>query len=77
MNRNVSLVRSVIDAMVPFKADSILVVVSNPVDLLTSLVQKISGLPVSQVLGSGTFLDSLRLRGLVANRLEVRLFYRM
>ncbi|KAK4068319.1 hypothetical protein Purlil1_13833 [Purpureocillium lilacinum] len=71
IHRNVSIIRSVIDAIVPFKADSILVVVSNPVDLLTSLAQKLSGLPVSQVLGSGTFLDSVRLRGMVANRLEV------
>ena len=77
IHRNVSIIRSVIDAIVPFKADSILVVVSNPVDLLTSLAQKLSGLPVSQVLGSGTFLDSVRLRGMVANRLEARLLHHM
>ena len=57
--------------MTPFKSDAILLVVSNPVDLLTSLAQKLSGLPTSQVLGSGTFLDSVRLRGLVADKAGV------
>ena len=69
--RNVSIVRRAIDSMTPFKSDTILVIVSNPVDLLTSLAQKLSGLPTSQVLGSGTFLDSVRLRGLVADKAGV------
>jgi len=69
--RNVSIVRRAVDAMTPFKSDAILLVVSNPVDLLTSLAQKLSGLPTSQVLGSGTFLDSVRLRGLVADKAGV------
>ncbi|KAJ6439849.1 cytochrome oxidase c assembly domain-containing protein [Purpureocillium lavendulum] len=71
IHRNAFIVRNVIDAMVPFKSDGILIVVSNPVDLLTSLAQKLSGLPASQVMGSGTFLDSIRLRGLASDKLEV------
>lgn len=54
--------------MKPFRPDAILLVVATPVDLLTSIAQRLSGLPPSQVLGSGTFLDSVRLRGLVADR---------
>ncbi|KAH8902823.1 lactate dehydrogenase [Coniochaeta sp. PMI_546] len=69
--RNISIVRNVVNAMRPFRSDAILVVVANPVDLLTSLAQKISKLPPSQVLGSGTFLDSTRLRGLMADRIGV------
>ncbi|KAF7131439.1 hypothetical protein CNMCM5793_004610 [Aspergillus hiratsukae] len=51
-----SFVWSVIQAMRPFRADAILLVVSNPVDSLTTLAQQLSGLPASQVLGSGLFL---------------------
>lgn len=57
--------------MTPFKSDAILLVVSSPVDLLTSLALKLSQLPPSQVLGSGTYLDSVRLRGMLADNIEV------
>lgn len=66
-----SIVREVVETMKPFRSDTILLIVSNPVDLLTSLAHELSGLPTSQVLGSGTFLDSVRLRGLVAVRAGV------
>jgi L-lactate dehydrogenase len=69
--RNISTVQTVVNAMRPFRSDAILLVVANPVDLLTSLAQSLSRLPASQVLGSGTFLDSARLRGLMADRIEV------
>jgi L-lactate dehydrogenase len=72
MYRNLGIVRSVIQAMRPFRDDAILLVVSNPVDLLTTLALQLSGLPASQVLGSGTLLDSVRLRGLLAGRAGVR-----
>ncbi|KAH3598691.1 hypothetical protein KXW46_006603 [Aspergillus fumigatus] len=71
MYRNLGIVRSVIQAMRPFRSDAILIVVSNPVDLLTTLAQQLSGLPRSQVMGSGTLLDSVRLRGLLANKVGV------
>jgi L-lactate dehydrogenase len=70
--RNVAILRSVIHAMRPFRTDAIILVVANPVDLLTSLARELSGLPTSQVLGSGTFLDSIRLRGLLADKAKVR-----
>lgn len=57
--------------MTPLKSDTILIVVSSPVDLLTSLALKLSQLPPSQVLGSGTYLDSVRLRGMLADKIEV------
>ncbi|KAK4035316.1 hypothetical protein C8A01DRAFT_38218 [Parachaetomium inaequale] len=71
MHRNVSVVRSVVTAMTPFRPDTVVLVVSNPVDLLTTLTKELSGLPEHQVLGSGTFLDSVRLRGLLAEKAEV------
>lgn len=57
--------------MMPLKSNAVLLVVSSPVDLLTSLALQISQLPPSQVLGSGTYLDSIRLRGMLADRIGV------
>jgi L-lactate dehydrogenase len=71
--RNTSMLRSVINAMKPFRSDTILLVVSNPVDVLTSFAQELSGLPKSQVLGCGTFLETARLRGLMADKIGVRI----
>ncbi|BDD60263.1 hypothetical protein MPDQ_006181 [Monascus purpureus] len=71
MYRKMGIIQSVINAMRPFKPDTILLVVANPVDLLTSFAQKLSGLPPSQVLGSGTLLDSVRLRGMLADKAGV------
>lgn len=72
-HKNISTLKSVIDSMKPyFRPDTILLVVANPVDTLTSIALEFSGLPRSQVIGSGTFLDSVRLRGLLADKAAVR-----
>ncbi|EXK24625.1 L-lactate dehydrogenase [Fusarium oxysporum f. sp. melonis 26406] len=65
-SRNTFMIREVMDAMKPFRSDTIMLVVANPVDLLTSIAQEMSGLPKSQVIGSGTSLDTSRLRGMVS-----------
>jgi len=57
--------------MKPFNESAILLVVANPVDILTHFAAKFSGLPKTQVLGSGTFLDSARLRGILASKAGV------
>jgi L-lactate dehydrogenase len=57
--------------MQPLRSDTILLLVANPVDALTYFAQQYAGLPKTQVLGSGTFLDSARLRGILANKAEV------
>lgn len=71
MYKKMAIIQSVIHAMQPIRSDAILLIVANPVDFLTSFALSISGLPASQVLGSGTFLDSVRLRGLLADKAEV------
>ncbi|CZR49016.1 uncharacterized protein FPRO_12453 [Fusarium proliferatum ET1] len=70
-SRNTSMIREVMEAMKPFRADTVLLIVANPVDLLTSLAKQMSGLPASQVIGTGTALDTYRLRGMVASRVLV------
>ncbi|BCS17640.1 lactate/malate dehydrogenase family protein [Aspergillus puulaauensis] len=69
--RNAGILGGIVNEMKPFQKDTILLVVANPVDLLTSLAKELSGLPASQVFGSGTFPDSVRLRGMVADQAGV------
>jgi L-lactate dehydrogenase len=57
--------------MQPFAEHTILLLVANPVDVITYFAQQYSNLPKSQVIGSGTFLDSARLRGILAATAEV------
>lgn len=71
IGRNLSILRSVIASMKPFKESTVLLLVANPVDVLVYFAQRFSGLPASQVMGSGTLLDSIRLRGLLAEHAQV------
>ncbi|HXG10816.1 MAG TPA: lactate/malate dehydrogenase family protein [Gemmataceae bacterium] len=73
INRNVDLFLSILDQTraVGLKENSYLVVVSNPVDVLTYLAVQRSGLPWQRVIGLGTLLDTVRFRGYLARRLQV------
>ncbi|KAH0563398.1 hypothetical protein GP486_002032 [Trichoglossum hirsutum] len=71
IGRNMKILRSVMDSMKPIKKDAVVLMVANPVDVLTVFAQSLSGLPKGQVLGSGTLLDSVRLRALVAEKAGV------
>lgn len=59
---NIDLFKTIIPEIMKYAPDAILLVVSNPVDLLTYVVYKISGKQSSKVIGSGTLLDSARFR---------------
>jgi L-lactate dehydrogenase len=69
--RNYKILESVIGSMKPLNKDAILMVVANPVDILTCIAQKLSGLPRKQVFGSGTYLDTGRLRLTLSQILNV------
>src|SRR3954449_5443179 len=73
INRNVDLFLTLLDQVksAGLKESSYLVVVSNPVDVLTYLAVQRSGLPWQRVLGLGTQLDTTRFRGYLARRLQV------
>lgn len=71
VQRNVAIFRSIIPQIVKYNREAVLLVVSNPVDILTWVAQKLSGLPPRQVLGSGTVLDTARLKYLLSRHLEV------
>jgi|SoiMethySBSTD1v2_1073268.scaffolds.fasta_scaffold782731_2 L-lactate dehydrogenase len=68
---NVALVRAMVPELLAVAPDAILVFVTNPVDVVTFVAQEIAALPHGKVIGSGTVLDSSRLRHLLAERLGV------
>jgi L-lactate dehydrogenase len=72
IDRNLKVLKSILQSLQPIRSDTILLIVANPVDILTLFAQKFSGLPQSQVLGSGTLLDSIRLTRILASKLKVR-----
>ena len=69
LERNVSVFQNVVPRVLEHAPDSILLVVSNPVDIMTQVVTKISALPPERVIGSGTILDTARFRTLLAEHL--------
>ncbi|HEV2600889.1 MAG TPA: L-lactate dehydrogenase [Candidatus Babeliales bacterium] len=71
LHANRAVINSIMSSMGKLNPNAVIVVISNPVDLMTFLIQDISGLPRNQVIGSGTFLDSQRLRNLLAKKANV------
>ena len=68
---NTKIMKEITQNIMKSGFNGIIVVASNPVDLMTYVVAKVSGLPKNQVLGSGTVLDTARLRYLMADYLKI------
>ncbi|KAM0842877.1 hypothetical protein ACQ4PT_058056 [Festuca glaucescens] len=71
LRKKVAVLREIVPAVAEGSPESLLLVVSNPVDVLAYAAWKLSGFPASRVIGSGTNLDSSRLRRLLADHLGV------
>lgn len=71
IGRNYQIFKHLIPTLVAQAPNAIYLLVSNPVDVMTYLTLKISGLPHHQVLGTGTVLDTARFRTLLAQRLKL------
>ncbi|MDJ0578207.1 MAG: L-lactate dehydrogenase [Xenococcaceae cyanobacterium MO_234.B1] len=71
VERNVAIFKSILSDVVKYCPDAILLIVSNPVDIMTYVTLKISGFPSSRVIGSGTVLDTARFRTLLARKLDI------
>lgn len=69
--KNLRITKSVVENVMKSGFDGVFLVATNPVDILTYAVYKLSGLPSHKVIGSGTSLDSARFRHAVANLLDV------
>jgi len=71
VQRNVEIFKKIIPNLVKHSPDCILLIVSNPVDVMTYVSWKLSGLPCHRVIGSGTMLDSSRFRFEISERLHI------
>lgn len=71
VHRNVEVFRGIMGEIRARDCGGILLVVSNPVDVLTYAAIRLSGMPESRVIGSGTVLDTARLKQIIGERLEV------
>ncbi|KAB0360974.1 hypothetical protein FD754_005130 [Muntiacus muntjak] len=71
VQRNVDVFKFIIPQIVKYSPDCIIIVVSNPMDILTYVTWKLSGLPKHRVIGSGCNLDSARFRYLMAEKLGI------
>ncbi len=69
--RNAAIIQDLVPKILEHNPNPILLIVSNPVDILTYVALKVSGLPASQVLGSGTVLDTMRFRYLLSQHYNV------
>lgn len=71
IQNNVKVFRSIVPSITEYNKDAFLLVVSNPVDVLSYVAYKLSGMPSNRVFGSGTVLDSARLKFILGRRLNV------
>ena len=71
LKRNVSIFESITDEVLKYNKDGILLVATNPVDILSYFTWRKSGWPVHRVIGSGTLLDTARFRYLIGNKLSI------
>ena len=71
VKKNVNIFKSIMPQIRDSGFEGILLIVANPVDILTTVAQKLTGFPESRVIGSGTVLDTARLKYLLGEHLGV------
>lgn len=71
LGRNAEVFRQVVGEIMRVAPGAILLVASNPVDVMTQITQRVSGLPRGRVIGSGTILDTARFRSLLGAHLRI------
>jgi len=71
VNKNRDIITSVMKSITPVKPDAIIIMVTNPVDVMTLHAQRLANIPHTQVIGSGTMLDSKRVGVMLAEALDV------
>ena len=71
LKKNVNILKGMVEQIMASGFDGIFLVVTNPMDVMTYYTMKFSGLPAERVIGSGTVLDSARLKQRIANHLNI------
>lgn len=68
---NVNITKQIIPEITKYAPNAFYIIVSNPVDILTNVFNKLSGLPENHIIGSGTILDTARLRARLAEYYDI------
>ncbi len=71
LENNKKIIESIMKDLTPVDKDTIIIMVTNPVDTMTHYAQQLSNLPKNQIIGSGTFLDTQRLKGFLTEKLKI------
>ncbi len=71
LGASAKIARSIVEPIMKAGFDGIFVIVSNPVDIISHYIWELSGLPKNQIIGTGTALDTARLKCLIANKIDV------
>lgn len=71
LNKNAAIFKDIIDKVMSSGFKGIFLIATNPVDIMTFITWKYSGLPANKVIGSGTSLDTARLHYMVGQKLEI------
>jgi len=71
VQRNVKICKQIVAEITARTSDTVIIMVTNPVDVLTYVAQEISGWPQNRIIGSGTVLDSARFRYLLSSHCRV------
>lgn len=71
LDRNLAITKSIVGYLSSTRFNGILLIVSNPVDILTYVAWKVSGYSVERVIGSGTALDTSRLHNFLSEKCDV------
>ena len=71
INKNAKIFKGIIDDVMKYHFNGVFLVATNPLDVMTYITWKYSGLPTRKVIGSGTSLDTARLKYLIGNRLGI------
>lgn len=68
VQKNAKIMQSILDEIVKYERNAIILIVSNPVDVLTAYARKVTNLPPEHIIGSGTVLDTARFRYILSQR---------
>ncbi len=71
LSKNAEIARSITESVIASGFSGIFIVVTNPVDVLARIILQTSGLPPEKIIGSGTLLDSSRLRAAISDELHI------
>ena len=71
LKRNIAIFEEITEQVLKYNNHGILLIASNPVDIMSYFTWKKSGWPMERVIGSGTLLDSSRFRYLIGNKLKI------